>query len=210
LVVPPGLLPRADEAHPPAAATRVLSFTYLWADANGVSHFRDKKLSFEAVTPESPTAGTTSRTNPDPGALFALPLHVATGVTVLYLKRAAVEDCHRASRRMYLIAVQGVSEVTAGDGEVRRFGLGSIVLMDDLTGKGHITRAVGDIDHIALTIPVPAAKYRHAGPNPSFSDDPIRTFASGSFGFISHAGKCRGVWGRVPRRSERRIEPQLG
>jgi hypothetical protein len=41
-----------------------------------------------------------------------------------------------------------MSEVTAGDGEVRRFGLGSIVLMDDLTGKGHI----------ALTIPVPAAK----------------------------------------------------
>ena len=59
---------------------------------------------------------------------------------------------------MYLIAVQGMSEVTAGDGEVRRFGLGSIILMDDLTGKGHITRAVGDVDHIALTIPVPDSK----------------------------------------------------
>jgi hypothetical protein len=56
---------------------------------------------------------------------------------------------------MYLIAVQGMSEVIAGDGEIRRFGPGSIVLMDDLTGKGHITRAVGHVDHIALTIPVP-------------------------------------------------------
>jgi len=153
-----GLLPHADEAHPPAMTTRVLSFTHLWADAKGVSHFRDEKLSFEAAAPENPTAGTSARTNPDPEALVALPLRGATGATFLYLKRAAVEDWHRAPRRMYLIAVQGMSEVTAGDGEVRRFGLGSIMLMDDLTGKGHITRAVGDVDHIALTIPVPDAK----------------------------------------------------
>jgi hypothetical protein len=154
----PGLLTHADESHPAAAATRVLPITHLWSDAQGVSHFRDEKLSFEAATPENPTAGTASRSNPDPEALVALPLRGATGATFLYLKRAAVEDWHRAPRRMYLIAVQGMSEVTAGDGQVRRFGLGSIVLMDDLTGKGHITRAVGDVDHIALTIPVPDAK----------------------------------------------------
>jgi hypothetical protein len=153
-----GPLAHADEAHPPAATTRVLSFTHLWTDAKGVSHFRDEKLSFEAATPENPTTGTTSRANPDPQALVALPLRGAMGATFLYLKRAAVEDWHRAPRRMYLIAVQGMSEVTASDGEVRRFGLGSILLMDDLTGKGHITRAVGDVDHIALTIPVPDAK----------------------------------------------------
>jgi|SRR5665213_665113 len=153
-----GLLPYADEPHSAAVATRVLSFTHLWADAEGVSHFRDEKLSFEAATPENPTAGTTARTNPDPEALVALPLRGATGATFLYLKRGAVEDWHKAPRRMYLIAVQGMSEVTAGDGKVRRFGLGSIVLMDDLTGKGHITRAIGDVDHIALTIPVPATK----------------------------------------------------
>jgi hypothetical protein len=154
----PGLLPHADATQPAAAPARVLSFTHLWADANGVSHFRDEKLGFEAATPENPTAGTTSRTNPDPEALVSLPLRGATGATFLYLKRGAVEDWHRAPRRMYLIAVQGMSEVTAGDGEVRRFGLGSIVLMDDLTGKGHITRAVGKVDHIALTIRVPTAK----------------------------------------------------
>jgi hypothetical protein len=154
----PGLLLHADEAHPAAVATRVLPITHLWADANGVSHFRDEKLSFEAATPENPTASTAARANPDPEALVALPLRGAAGATFLYLKRAAVEDWHRAPRRMYLIAVQGMSEVTAGDGEVRRFGLGSIVLMDDLTGKGHITRAVGDVDHIALTIPVPTTK----------------------------------------------------
>jgi hypothetical protein len=158
LLAVPTLLLHADDVSPRSAPTRVLTFTHLWADANGVSHFRVEKLSFEAATPENPTAGTTAHSNPDPEALVALPLRGASGATFLYLKRAAVEDWHRAPRRMYLIAVQGMSEVTAGDGEVRRFGLGSIVLMDDLTGKGHITRAVGDVDHIALTIPVPAAK----------------------------------------------------
>jgi len=153
-----GFTLHADQAPTATAGSRVLSFTHLWADANGVSHFRDETLSFEAATPENPTAGTTSRTNPDPEALDSLPLRGATGATFLYLKRAAVEDWHRAPRRMFLIAVQGTSEVTAGDGQVRRFGLGSIVLMDDLTGKGHITRAVGNVDHIALTIPVPAGK----------------------------------------------------
>jgi hypothetical protein len=158
MLVISGPLPHADETHPVASSSRVLSFTHLWSDANGVSHFRDEKLSFEAAAPENPTAGTSSRTNPDPEALVALPLRGATGATFLYLKRAAVEDWHRAPRRMYLIAVQGMSEVTASDGEVRRFGLGSIVLMDDLTGKGHITRAVGNVDHIALTIPVSPEK----------------------------------------------------
>jgi membrane-bound lytic murein transglycosylase len=153
----PSPILHADEAPPPAATARVLSFTHLWADTKGVSHFRDEKLSFEAATPENPAAGTTSRPNPDPEALVSLPLRGAIGATFLYLKRAAVEDWHRAPRRMFLIAVQGMSEVTASDGEVRRFGLGSILLMDDLTGKGHITRAVGTLDHIALTIPSPAA-----------------------------------------------------
>jgi hypothetical protein len=82
-----GLMPHADEARPPAAATRVLSFTHLWADHKGVSHFRDEKMSFEAATPENPTAGTTARTNPDPEALVALPLRGATGATVPQARR---------------------------------------------------------------------------------------------------------------------------
>ncbi len=47
-----------------------------------------------------------------------------------------------------------MSEVTASDGEKRRFGPGSIVLLDDTTGKGHQTRAVGTIDHIAAVVPI--------------------------------------------------------
>jgi hypothetical protein len=50
--------------------------------------------------------------------------------------------------------LQGASEVTTSDGQKRHFGPGSVVLLDDTTGKGHRTRAIGTIDHIAAVIPV--------------------------------------------------------
>ena len=50
--------------------------------------------------------------------------------------------------------LQGASEVTTSDGQVRRFGPGSLVLLDDTTGKGRRTRAIGKVDHVAAVIPI--------------------------------------------------------
>jgi quercetin dioxygenase-like cupin family protein len=131
------VLARAEE---PGATAMRQPFVHLYADANGVSHFRDETLTIQ------------------PGAAgpAALELSKSPGATLLALKRGQKEDWHRAPRRMYLIALKGMSEVTVGDGEVRRFAPGTLLLMDDTTGKGHITRAVGSEDHIALTVPAPA------------------------------------------------------
>ena len=41
---------------------------------------------------------------------------------------------------------------------MRQFGPGSVILMDDTTGKGHITRVPGKVDHVAIAIPAPAGK----------------------------------------------------
>jgi hypothetical protein len=48
--------------------------------------------------------------------------------------------------------MQGICEVTASDGEVRRFAPRSVLLMDDTTGEGHQTRALGPEDHVAVLI----------------------------------------------------------
>jgi hypothetical protein len=134
----------ADEAHPMSQAGLTLTYTHLYSDAQGISHFRDEQISFDGAAggPGQPPA--------------AKQLSSAPGATLLALKRGAKEDWHTAPRRMYLVALTGMSEVTTGDGTVRRFAPGSILLMDDTTGKGHITRSVGDVDHVALTIPAPA------------------------------------------------------
>jgi len=136
-------VPRADEGHAVNSATRSLPFVHLYTDAQGVTHFRDEQLTFKATM-----SGGVEQ------ALASYELAHAQGATFLSLKRGATEDWHRAPRRMYLIPVQGTAEVTVGDGEVRRFGPGTILLMDDTTGKGHITKVVGNTDHVALTIPV--------------------------------------------------------
>jgi hypothetical protein len=123
-----------------SAAGLTQPYVHLYSDAAGVSHFKDEKLAIKA-----PAKGPAS-----------LVLTQSGDATLLALKLGAKEDWHKAPRRMYLIALKGMSEVTAGDGEVRRFPPGSVILMDDTTGKGHITRAVGTEDHIALTVPAPA------------------------------------------------------
>jgi hypothetical protein len=146
---------RADGTKTMSSSTPTLPYVHLYSDANGISHFRDEKLPFAAGARGAAQAAVSSQLS-DAQAIASRQLSNAPGATLLLLKRGAQEDWHRAPRRMYLIVVQGMSEVTAGDGEIRRFGLGSVLLMDDTTGKGHITRAVGNVDHIALTIPAPA------------------------------------------------------
>jgi hypothetical protein len=138
----------AEEAGTMSTHVGALGYTHLYSDANGVSHFRDEKFTFKPAP--SPTG------TPGDQALSSSELAGAHGATLLALKPGAFEDWHKAPRRMFLIALQGTSEVTAGDGEKRRFGPGSIVLMDDTTGKGHITRVVGTVGHVALTVPVAA------------------------------------------------------
>lgn len=44
------------------------------------------------------------------------------------------------------IGLSGTIEVTVSDGEVRVFGAGSALLLEDIRGKGHFTKVVGDDD----------------------------------------------------------------
>ena len=51
---------------------------------------------------------------------------------------------HRAPCRQYVISLAGGISITASDGETRHIGAGVIVLVEDTTGKGHITNSSGD------------------------------------------------------------------
>ncbi len=52
-------------------------------------------------------------------------------------------DFHRAPRRQLVVNLTGSVEIEVGSGETRRFGPGSILLAEDTTGQGHISRGVG-------------------------------------------------------------------
>jgi mannose-6-phosphate isomerase-like protein (cupin superfamily) len=51
-------------------------------------------------------------------------------------------DYHTAPRRQIVFQLSGSGEVTCGDGTSRVVGPGDILLVDDLTGQGHISREV--------------------------------------------------------------------
>lgn len=51
-------------------------------------------------------------------------------------------DWHNAPRRQYIIMLDGSVDVEIGDGTVRRFSTGDILLVEDTTGRGHISRSV--------------------------------------------------------------------
>jgi hypothetical protein len=51
-------------------------------------------------------------------------------------------DFHTAPRRQLVVTIYGVGEIECGDGTRRRFRAGDIMLADDTTGQGHITREI--------------------------------------------------------------------
>ena len=65
-----------------------------------------------------------------------------------------VVDWHPAPRRQYVITLSGRGEVELEDGTKIPLGPGSIDLAEDLTGKGHITRVIGNEPRVTLAIPV--------------------------------------------------------
>jgi hypothetical protein len=65
-----------------------------------------------------------------------------------------VADWHVAPRRQYVITLSGHAELEVAGGKKIELGPGSIDLVEDTTGKGHITRTVGTEDRVTIQIPV--------------------------------------------------------
>ena len=70
--------------------------------------------------------------------------HAASGIIFRQAPAGYRLDWHCAPRRQYSIALSGTAEIEVGDGTVVRVEPGDVVLAEDLTGRGHVTRVVGD------------------------------------------------------------------
>ena len=63
-------------------------------------------------------------------------------------------DWHTAPRRQYVITLSGHGELELSGGKKIAVGPGNIELVEDTTGKGHITRVVGTEDRVTIQIPL--------------------------------------------------------
>jgi quercetin dioxygenase-like cupin family protein len=78
-------------------------------------------------------------------------------VTGAELHRGAagrVSDWHRGPRRQYVITLSGQGELEVAGGKKISVGPGHIELIEDTTGKGHITRVVGAGERVTLQLPL--------------------------------------------------------
>jgi hypothetical protein len=112
-------------------------FVRLYTGPDGLSHFEELPLPFDA-----PTGRGTTPPQASPGAFFN--------------RSPAGQDSgwHTAPRRQYVVGISGVTELTLRDGTARRFGPGDVLLAEDVTGSGHHTKVVGEQDRVSLMIPL--------------------------------------------------------
>jgi hypothetical protein len=113
-----------------------LTYVRIYADAEGESHFED----VEVVLDQPMQVSQLSETFP------------VSGMNLRRNNREYALDYHPAPRRQWILNLTGTVEMVASDGEVRRFGPASIVLVEDTTGKGHISRSVGSEERISVFI----------------------------------------------------------
>ena len=78
----------------------------------------------------------------------------ATGLVFRTVENGSFQDWHNAPRRQYVLILRGGMEIGISDATLERFDAGDVLLTDDLTGRGHTTRAVGDGPRISCSIPL--------------------------------------------------------
>ena len=65
-----------------------------------------------------------------------------------------VAEWHNPTRRQYLIVIQGKMEVSVADGTTRQFQAGDVLLAEDMSGQGHLTKPV-DGPYTSLSMGIP-------------------------------------------------------
>jgi hypothetical protein len=121
------------QEHAPVKVTR------LYTGEDGLSHFEQVSVKFSAV-PDAPN--TVEESEP-------------VSMKKSYVVRIApgfFEGWHNADVRRYVITISGRSEVEVANGQKLIAQPGQVVLAEDLTGKGHTFRVLGESDGVALFV----------------------------------------------------------
>ena len=118
-----------------------VTYVRIYTDDEGETHIEDLAVALEPIDFAPP----------------APPLHLSPFVPVarlgyLHAPPGWCGDWHPAPCRQYVIYLAGIIEGEVSDGTVRRFGPGSVTLLEDTTGKGHRSRVVGDEGAVSVVV----------------------------------------------------------
>jgi hypothetical protein len=122
----------AEETGPGRASTRI-TYTRIYADEAGCSHVGEGSIDL----------GATEYVQSAPAFDLSDPLDPVT-FRFATLPVGWVSDWHPAPRRQFFLQLSGVIETEMPDGQMCRTGPGSVTLIEDVGGKGHRTRVLGE------------------------------------------------------------------
>jgi quercetin dioxygenase-like cupin family protein len=112
-----------------------MKITSVYTGSDGESHFREVELPLDHT---------------DGMAWHTAPLKVGE---VFFRETNGEQDMewHRAPRRQFVIILGGELEIEVASGEKRRLGPGDVLLAEDTTGHGHLSRAT---NRKAIIVPI--------------------------------------------------------
>ena len=129
-----------DDVYPPvtpegpsALGKRVIR---IYNDEKGESHIQELVI---ATKPGTATRGATDI----PGASMIYREYVSS----------ATEDWHRAPAKQFSISMSGEIEVEVSDGTKQAIHPGDMVYLEDMNGKGHITRLLSPVTNVFVRLP---------------------------------------------------------
>ncbi len=112
-----------------------MNYLRLYTGNDGESHFEDCELPYESIPPYRTTA-----------------MQKAKGIRFLDLNN--FHDFHNAPQRQYVIFLDNDVEIETADGSKRTIRAGDVLLAEDTTGHGHITRSLNGERTCAVFIPL--------------------------------------------------------
>jgi len=121
------LMARAQDSNGPLKAKLI----HIYATADGESHVDIVEIANDAG--EVPVTGMTARA---------------------YARTVSSEaDWHTAPRNQFAINMTGNLEVEVSDGKRQPIGQGDLVFLEDLRGKGHVTRVQSPVTNLFIHVP---------------------------------------------------------
>jgi len=130
-----------------AQGRKAVVITRIFTGQDGLAHAEDIELNLNARGATDMWKATGAEFSVRPPTAGANPRNTAA-------TDPGAPGWHTGPARQFVITLSGNSEVEVSGGVHVAAGPGHINLIEDTTGKGHITRNFGPDDRIALTIPL--------------------------------------------------------
>ncbi|MGL4401642.1 MAG: hypothetical protein ACRCXD_17415 [Luteolibacter sp.] len=115
-----------------------MNATRIHSDAAGITHFED----FEIPLNDRGDIGRLSADLP------------AQAIVFRETDESYDFDWHPAPRKQWIILLDGKIEIETGDGEIREFGSGDVLFVEDTQGRGHKTKQLSAGIRRSLFIPI--------------------------------------------------------